>query len=148
MKKALAIAFVLLALLAGHVYAGQSVREVISETTLTSTNKYVDSGTIDIRGLDKVSFFVNCDTTTDTVTAEVTVEISYDGIHWLQASFRDFAGGATLQTSEDINQGYYLWLDPQYITAPYARISVSIGNPDELGAADSNTVSVKIVTEN
>lgn len=148
MKKIIAIAFVLLALLAGHVYAGQSVREVISETVLTSTNKYVDSGTLDIRGLDKVSFFVNCDTSADTVTAEVTVEISYDGVHWLQASFRDFAGGATLQTSEAVNQGYYLWLDPQYITAPFARISVAIANAGVLGAADSNTVSVQIVTEN
>jgi opacity protein-like surface antigen len=145
MKK-LIIALALVALLAGHVYASQDVKTVISETTLTESALRANSGTISIEGARKVSFFVNCNTNVDSVTGEVTVEISYDGVHWLQASFKDFVGGSTLQTYEDINQGYYLWLDPDYIIAPYARIGIHLDS-DTIGAGDYATISVNIIKE-
>lgn len=148
MKKSI-IALVLMALLAGRCYAGQSVIELVEDTILTSTSTQVVSEATSIEGMDKVSFFVKADGTADTVSCEVTVEISYDGSNWVRAYFNDFAGGSTLQTSENDMEGdYYMWLDSDVITAPYVRISIGIKNPSQLATDETNTVSVQIIREN
>jgi len=148
MFKRMALALALLALLAGHVYASQDVKTVIDDTVLTKTSKQIVSDDVRISGSDKVSFFVTANGSADSVSCEVTMEISYNGVDWLRASFNDFAGGSTLQTKEDDLEGdYYIWLDKDYVTAPYVRISVGLENPDQLAADETNTVSVTIVRE-
>ena len=148
MFKKLILTVALLALLAGHVYAGQSVKTLIGETELTKTARQVVSDAANIDGANKVSFFVTANGTADSVSCEVSVEISKNGTDWLRASFRDFAGGSTSQTAETNMEGdYYMWLDRDYITAPYVRISVGLVGNEKLSAADTNTVSVTIVTE-
>jgi len=152
MKKFLA--FLVALLVASTAYAAMDTRGVITETTLTDSSQSVSSGTINIADADKVSFFVSSSANTDSVTCEVTVEISYDGSNWQRAYFNDFAGGSTLQTSEKFYQDYYFWLDRDVVTAPYVRLNIHIGNTVggdgadvTIGNGDYNTLSVDIVRE-
>lgn len=135
-------------------YAAHDVREVLEEITLNETTTGTVTEAIDIRDADKVSFFVKSNSSTDTVTCEVTIEISYDGTTWVRAYLNDFEGGSTLQTSGDFYDDYYFWLNRDYITAPYVRVHATIGNTVgsdgadvTIGAGDSNTISVEIVRE-
>lgn len=151
MKKLILVITLMVALLAGPVYAGTDVNTVIAETVMSQTNPSIRSGTLNISGADKVSFFVHANTNADSVSAQVTVEMSADGITWLQAQFKDFAGGTTLQSSQDdMNDNYYLWLDGDIITAPYVRIGINMMNPtllDVNGTEDEATISVQIIRE-
>jgi len=147
MKKIALLALAAL-LIAGPVYAGQSTNTIIDEEALLKTSSQAVSGKADIRGCEKVSFFVTANGTADTVSCEVSAEISYDGVNWLVASFKDFAGGDTLQTDEsDIEGDYYMWLDTQQVTAPYVRISVALEDRARLSEIEGSTITVNIVKE-
>ena len=55
----------------------------------------------------------------------------YDGTNWISASFHDYAGGATLQTSETISADgwYYCWLDPDTAIVN-VRMKITATNTD------------------
>jgi len=57
------------------------------------------------------------------LSAAFTIEVSYDNSTWLAASFYDYAGGATAQTSETISAdgSYYCWFNPG-LNVPYVRV--------------------------
>jgi hypothetical protein len=63
------------------------------------------------------------------LSGAVTLEISYDNSNWMAASFYDYAGGATLQTSETISADgwYYCWFNKD-LNVPYVRIAVAATN--------------------
>jgi hypothetical protein len=70
----------------------------------------------------------------------VSLEISPDNSTWQAASFYDYAGGATLQTSETLSAdgNYYLWTNKD-LASPYTRVKIVATNSE---AADTivNTI--------
>lgn len=157
MKKVL-LALVAIALIAGPAFAGQNVRELVNDTELSIYDRYVDADAT-VLNCKKVAFFVTNDPTenTHTVTVSATAEISYDGTTWLAAQFKDFAGGTTFQSTQNIDSnGYYFWLDENTI-APYVRIGITLGGttlpPDsptsswDYGHDENASVSVQIIRE-
>jgi hypothetical protein len=143
MKKLLLIVLAV-ALVCGTAYAGQNTKTLIDDTLYATGSLKQAQGETSIAGAKKVSFFVTANGSTDTVSSEVSAEISYNGTDWLRASFRDFAGGATLQTEEVAIEGdYYMWLDTDYVTAPYVRINVSMAGAEKL-TTDNQSVDLTV----
>lgn len=131
MKKFLSV-LAILTLLCSPAFAALN-RSTIIETTLLDDNPTSVSGTCDIRSAKRTGFFVNYDETEvgNSISAAVTVFISVDNTNWQAASFYDFAGGATLQTSETISADgrYFFWLD-RNIAAPYVKVTITGTNTD------------------
>ena len=144
MKK-LFIAVALVALLAGHVHAGQDIVTIIDAERLTGVSDRIEAD----RGIgddQRVTFFVTWDQDGSTVgvTGTVTVAVSVDGVNWQDISWFDVAGGATPQTSEELTSDttYVGWLDSR-ITAKYIRIAVK-----STGAVGENAdVTVTLVED-
>lgn len=134
MKKLL-LSLLTLTMLASPAFAfgGSWKTTVISSTLLDNSPTAVTSDAVKIDDADKVSFFVSYDETEvgNSISAAVTVQISYDGTNWLSASFYDYAGGSTLQTSETISADgrYYFWFNPD-LAAPYVRVIITATNTD------------------
>lgn len=138
MKKFLSILAVLL-MLCGPVFA-----EVVPVTTIidgstvidadpTSLTSSVVTGTV---GLQKTMFSVSYDETdaNTSMSVAVTLEMSMDNSIWSAASFYDYAGGATLQTSETISATnktapYIFWISSE-LPAPYLRVKVTATGSD------------------
>jgi len=108
-------------------------KTMIAETQLDNDPTSVTSSTFNLQEYSKVGFFVKYDETEvgETLSAAVTLDISYDGTNWVDASFYDYAGGATLQTSETISADgwYYCWFNPD-LNAPYVRMVITATNTD------------------
>lgn len=141
MRKLIVIA--LMALLAGHAYAGQTQVEIIPTERLTGVSDRIEADR-NIADAERVTFFVTYDQdgTTVGVTSTVTVAVSVDGTNWQDISWFDVAGGVTPQTSEELTTDttYVGWLDSR-ITAKYIRIAVKSS-----GAVGENAdVSVTLV---
>ena len=121
-----------------------SVAEAIASTTLDADPTAANSGAITTLNADKVAFFVTVDETEvgNSISVAVTLQVSFDNSTWLSASFYDYAGGATLQTSETISAdgSYYLWLNKD-IVAPYVKLILTATNTD---ADDTAVVSASV----
>ena len=108
---------------------GTLVDGVLLDNSPTS----VTSDGLQVGKSDKVTFIVTYDETEvgASVSAAVTLEISYDNTNFFAASFHDLAGGATLQTSETISADsrYIFWM-PRDLAVPYARVKVTGTNTD------------------
>ena len=142
MKKIFAILMVTVFMLYGIAYAGNVATTEIMDTTFNAVTTTANSTASFLQGADKVSFFVVYDETEvgNSISAAVTCQISYDSSHWLSASFYDYAGGATLQTSETISaDGYYYFWFNKDLCVPYVRVVVTATNTD---ADDLLTVKV------
>lgn len=146
MKKFLmSLLLILLAFQIPAFAARTSVNTLISSTTLDADPTSA-SGTYTVKSADKVAFFVSYDETeTGGIQVAVTADISADGTTWFDASFYDYAGGATLQTSETLttDSSYYFWMDPN-LAFPYVRVVITATGSD---ADDTAIVSAKIVTQ-
>lgn len=145
MKKT--VSFLFLALLfAVQAYAGTVKAPTIVASTLLDDSPTSASGSVDVRGADKVAFFVTYDETEvgNSVSAAVTLQTSFDGTNWLAASFYDYAGGSTLQTSETISADgrYYFWTNRDLVT-PYYKVIITGTNTD---ADDTALVQADMVT--
>jgi len=143
--KKLLFAIALVALLAGQVYAGQVITEIIPEETLTGTSDRVEAD-LNIADAEKVTFFVTYDQDGSTVgvTSTVSVAVSLDGTNWQDISWFDVAGGVTPQTSEQLTTDatYVGWLDSR-LTSKYIRIAVKSS-----GAVGENAdVAVNLVED-
>lgn len=79
------------------------------------------------------------------LSGAVTLQISYDNSNWMAASFYDYAGGATLQTSETISADgyYYCWFNKD-LNVPYVRAVVAATNTN---AEDIINVDAYIVAK-
>lgn len=120
-------------LLTGVALAGQVLTSQIVDTTFNAVTTTVNSTATLVQGYDKVAFFVKYDETEvgNSISAAVSLQISYDNSNWLAASFYDYAGGATLQTSETISADgyYYCWFNKD-LCVPYVRMVVTATNTD------------------
>jgi hypothetical protein len=115
-----------------NVYSGSIYHTLIDAEQLDNSPTAI-SGDADIQNSEKVAFFVTYDETQvgNAISAAVTCYISYDGTNFLQASFYDYAGGATLQTSETISAdgSYYFWFNKD-LAVPYVRVTVTATGTD------------------
>lgn len=136
--------FISLMLLASTAYASESeVKSLMSAQTFNAVTTAANSTALYSGGLDRVAFWVNYDETEvgNSISAAVTLQMSFDNSTWFSASFYDYAGGATLQTSETISAdgNYYFWVNRD-LCAPYYRVVITATNTD---ADDLLVVTVK-----
>lgn len=77
------------------------------------------------------------------LSAAVTLQVSDDNSTWLGASFYDYAGGATLQTTETLSAdgGYVFWTN-QDIVAPYTKVVVTPTNTEAVDTIVTNITAV------
>ena len=134
MKRILAVVLIALFLICGVASAANVVSKEMMNYSFDNTTPFgATSDTIAIQGFDKVAFFVtyNETETGGGVSAAVTVDVSTDDSTWLDASFYDYAGGSTLQTSETISAdgSYYMWFNKD-LTVPYARVVINATGTD------------------
>lgn len=133
MFKKLGLALLILMLALGSAQAANVYKAAILDANYNAVTTTANSTAVDIQGFEKVAFFVVYDETEvgNSISAAVTCYISYDGDNYQQASFYDYAGGATLQTSETISADgrYYFWFNKD-LCAPYVRLTVAATNTD------------------
>ena len=121
-------------LLCAPAFAATSEVTTLQAAT-TYNNVTVATGTDPVSAgmLSAVSFLVTYDETQvgNNISAAVALEMSYDKVTWVAASFYDYAGGATLQTSETISAdgNYVFWVNPD-LCAPYYHVTVTATNTD------------------
>lgn len=125
---------------------GRTVSSVIVPTTTLDADPTSASGTKEVRSADKIACIVSYDETqVGGISATVTVDVSEDGVTWLDASFYDYAGGATLQTSESLtsDSNYYFWFNRD-LAMPYVRVVIAATGSD---ADDTAIVSAKLIVQ-
>jgi len=109
------------------------VRETIISTTQLDDSPTSVTGTTNAGSADKIAFFVTYDETEvgNSISLAITMQISYDGTTWLSASFYDYAGGSTLQTSETLTSdgSYYCWFNPD-LAIPQVKLILTATNTD------------------
>ena len=149
LKKGGSMKKLFLTLLAVMLFCDMAMASPLSKTIITET-QLDDSptsitGTYNISDYNKAAFFVKYDETQvgNAISVAVTMDFSYDGTNWVTGYWYDFAGGATLQTSETLSSDgwYYLWLDPDW-QIPYVRVTITATNSD---ADDLATVTAYLV---
>jgi len=137
MKKILTVLLIGL-MLASTASANQTRTTLIASTTLDADPTSA-TGTIGIQDAEKVAFFVTYDETEvgGGLSVAVTCDIPYDGTTWLDASFYDYAGGSTLQTSETLSSdgNYYFWFNPD-LAVPQVRVVLTATGSDADDTAD------------
>ena len=146
MKKFLAVLFVML-LMCGPAFAARtSVSTLIASTDLDAAPTSV-TGTAKVGSADKIAFFVTYDEaeTGGGLSVAVTLTVSPDNSTFLAASFYDYAGGSTLQTSEVLSadSNYVFWVNPD-LAMPYVKVTLTATGSD---VDDIATVSTKIITQ-
>lgn len=137
MFKKVAVLLLALMLIGGVAFASPVNKTIISETQLDDDPTSVTSSTVNIQDYKKVGFWVEYDETQvgASVSAAVTLDVSYDGTNWLDVYFYDIAGTTTAQTSETISSDgwYYCALPDAYLSAgtiPYVRMVITATNTD------------------
>lgn len=95
------------------VFAGGTTFTILSDTLNSPDDTTSDA--VRVNSYDKLSFIVKYDETEvgGGVSGVLTFDVSSDGTNWIDASFHDFTGGATLQTSETFtaDADYFCWFD-------------------------------------
>lgn len=132
-------------LLTINAWAGTTKSTIVESTTLDA-DPTAASGSANVQGAERIAFFVNYDETeVGGISAAVTCQISYDGTNWLSASFYDYAGGTTLQTSETLSADgrYYFWFNKDLVV-PYVKVIITATGSD---ADDTAVVSATMVTQ-
>jgi hypothetical protein len=146
MKKVLAVLLAMLLLCSPAFAARTSVSTLIASTQLDDAPTSA-SGSATVKSADKIACFVTYDETQVglAISAAVTVEVSPDNSTWTAASFYDYAGGSTLQTSETISGdgNYYFWMNRD-LAMPYIKVTITATNTD---ADDTAVVSAKLITQ-
>jgi len=145
MRKALLVLLASL-LFCWPAFASPVNKTLISETQLDDDPTSVTATARNVQDYKKVGFVVKYDETEvgNSVSVSISLDISYDNSNWIDASFYDFAGGATLQTSESLTSDswYYCWFDPDWALPIYIRMVIAATNSD---ADDLATVTAYLV---
>ena len=126
MKK-LFLALVLIAVLCAPAVAGDSFRgNLVASTEFNGLVSSVTGSAIPIADFVRVAFWSTLSAAGNAtpVTVDVTVDVSFDGTTWIDASFFDFGGGSTLQTTEQILDGASAigWFDNRGFNARFMRV--------------------------
>ena len=147
MKKILLGLLAALLLTVGPAIAANVTVTEIMDTDFNAVTTADVSTAVNIQGFEKVAFFVTYDETEvgETLSADVTIDISYDNSTYMDASFYDYAGGSTLQTTQNIaaDGSYYFWFNKD-LCVPYVHVDVAATDTD---ADDLISVQVNIVTQ-
>jgi len=145
MKKKLFLALLFCLLLVGQAVASQATKTLVDGIVLSDVVTSA-TGTDYLGDADKAAFFVTYDETdaNAALSLAITCQISWDNSTWLSASFYDYAGTETLQTSEtltgDIN--YYFWFN-QNLTVPYVKVILTPTGHDSTHTALVSVYSIK-----
>lgn len=115
-------------------YAGTLRKTIIDAVTLDDDPTSVTSDVVNMEQSDSMGFFLDYDETEvgNSISAAVTIQISYDGTTWLAGSFFDLGGGpASFQTSESLSAdgSYFFWLHPDS-NVSRVRVVVTATNTD------------------
>lgn len=113
--------------------ATTQIKTLMAATTFNNTVTAANSDALECGMCDAVTFLVTYDETQvgATLSAAITLQMSFDNSTWHSASFYDYAGGATLQTSETISaDGSYVFWTNKDLCAPYYRVVVTATNTD------------------
>ena len=142
--KRLGLLIGLLLVLPCLAHAGHTNNTLIPNTTLNDITTAV-SGTALIGDAERAAFFVSYDET-DAGAQEsvaVTVLVSYDGVTYQSASFYDYAGGSTLQTSETLSAdaNYYFWFNHDLVV-PFVKVTLTATGSDATHTAIVNCFMV------
>ena len=131
-------------------FSARVTQSEIEDVTFNAVTTTAYSDVVDIQGYDKVGFFVKYDETEVglSISAVITIEISYDGTNYVASNFYDFAGLLVAQTSETISTDswYHMWLNSD-IGSPYAeyvRVKVVATNTD---ADDLLDINIYMITK-
>ena len=137
MKKILTVLSILL--MVASMASASQVRETLIASTTPDADPTSVTGSVNIGEAERVAFFVTYDETEvgGGLSVAITMDVSYDGTTWLDASFYDYAGGATLQTSETISAdgSYYCWFNPD-MAIPQVRMVITATGSDADDTAD------------
>jgi len=153
MKKLMMVSLVL-AFLAGHCYAGTSLRTVLEDEKMTTANTYTEVD-FSAESAKRVAFFITCDSSyaTSGVTLEVSPQFSIDGTNWVAGYFYDHAGGTTLQASDDLHLpygdgSYLMWLE-EAVPFKYIRMGIGLDGTaeGELGVGEYNSVTITLIED-
>ena len=128
-------------------FAGRMrVEKIIPSTTLSASPTLI-SGDKKVKSAEKLAFFVTYDETQvgNAISVAVTVLVSPDDVTYQAASFYDYAGGSTLQTSETISAdgNYYFWFNRD-LAVPYVRVTITATNTD---ADDIAVVTATLIAQ-
>lgn len=141
------IALALLALLAGHVYAGTMETTIISQQLDDNPiQKFSDN--IYVGDCSRVGFFVVYDETEVGNSISALIDVTYNPTSTVgtpaSGYFYDFAGGSTLQTAETITADgeYFFWMPDTPIQ--YVQVRVKGINTD---TDDILNITVYMITE-
>ena len=131
-------------LLTAPVFAGQTQTEII-DTKLTKAAP-ASSGDKFVGDANKVSFFVTYQSSsaTGTVTADITMAASLDGVSWGQCYWMDGQNNVTNTYTLKDSSVYGMWL-PQDVTIPQMRISVNATNYSTYDYQRTADISVTVV---
>ena len=147
MKKLFVIFLLFCFTFAPNTFAARTSVETLIASTTLDADPVLISGDKKIKSAEKVAFWVTYDETEvgGGLSVAVTLLVSPDDVTYLAASFYDYAGGATLQTSETISSDgtYVFWMNPDFVM-PYARVVLTATGSD---ADDTAIVTTKIITQ-
>ena len=148
MKKLTALALLcILTAFGSEAHAFRTITQRVISDTLDADPTSASSSITKVTSADKIAFFVTYDETEvgGGLSVAVTVDVSWDGTTWLDASFYDYAGGSTLQTSETLSGdgNYYLWFNSD-LAVPYVRIVLTATGSD---ADDTAAVTAYMITQ-
>ena len=142
-KFVLLLAFMLIA---GGAFASPEKKQVIN--TILDDSPTSITGTWNTDDYKKVAFYIDYNETDSgsVVSIAITAHISHDGTNWISASWFDFSGGSTLQSSETLTaDGSYVgWFDWN-MQIPYVRITITAtgSSATELADVDGYIVGVR-----
>ena len=116
------------------------VNKTLIATVELNADPVAAQGSTNIGQADKVAFFVVYDETEvgGGVSLAITMQVKYnDTTGWLSASFFDFDGGSTLQTSETLTAdgSYYCWFNRD-LTVPQVKLILTATGTDVDDTAD------------
>ena len=113
--------------------ATTQIKTLMAGTTFNNLVTAANSDALECGMCDAVAFWVNYDETEvgNSISAAITLQMSFDAVTWFSASFYDYAGGSTLQTTETLSAdgNYYFWANKD-LCAPYYRVVVTANNTD------------------
>ena len=129
MRKVLSIMLIACMLFAIPAFAGQEVKTIIDAVTLDNDPTSTSSGYLYVGHYKRLAFFWSYDETEvgGGVSGALTMEIAPTSTDRnLSASFYDYAGGATLQTTESLaaDGWYYCWWNND-LPVPYVNITIT-----------------------
>jgi hypothetical protein len=127
--------------------AGSPVKTQVIDVILDDDPTSI-TGTRKTANWERVGFYVDYDETDSgsAISVAITAEVSHDGTNFITASWFDFAGGSTLQTTETLSTdaSYVGWFDFN-MQIPFVKLTITAtgSSATELGDVDGFIVGLR-----